>query len=119
MSENLIRTKDSFTKKRTFEVSPRVEAIPKLGAENWQKFGPRVDVNDVDFFAQIAFTVVSPNKGTQIREKFPYLGQNSKLFEIRESLIWSKIRSKTPNFPNKKAILRAFDIVIDLRQDKS
>ena len=63
--------------------------------------------------------MVSPNKGTQIREKFPYLGQNSKFFEIRESLIWSKNRSKHQIFPTKKAILRAFDIVIDLRQDKS
>ena len=30
-------------------------------------------------------TVCSPYKGTQIRENFPYLGQNWGIFEIRES----------------------------------
>ena len=31
-----------------------------------------------------ASTVVGPNKGTQIREFFPYLGQNSENLQIRE-----------------------------------
>ena len=35
-------------------------------------------------------TVVSPNKGTQIREFFPYLHQNWEILQIREC----------PNFPN-------------------
>ena len=29
-------------------------------------------------------TVVGPNKGTQIRENFPYLSQNSEILQIRE-----------------------------------
>ena len=31
-----------------------------------------------------SITVVGPNKGTQIKEFFPYLGQNSKISQIRE-----------------------------------
>ena len=43
-------------------------------------------------------TVESSNKGTQIREIFPYLGQNSKIFEIRESLNLPYLTQKSQDF---------------------
>ena len=59
----------------------------------------------------IRYTVRSPNKGTQIRDFFPYLGQNWKIFQIREYQNFPYFKEKfVENRQNSSEMSRFYDV---------